>query len=351
MASAHRKKATSLKSAMLHRLKDDPFGLDFFVALRGLENEFRRLPKIGTSRTPRQDAIRFGQRPDLSFPTSTLEELEEREGNPAKLFVRFFGLLGPNGPLPIHFTEYTHERLLNFRDPTLAAFFDVFHHRLVALFYRAWAVNQMAVDYDRAVDARFSIYMGSAAGLAMPSARNRDSIPDDAKIYYVGALASRTRHAVGLETLLADFFRVSVEVVSLVGSWMTLPRRNRCLLGGSEEGATLGVSTLLGSQYWDVENRFRIRMGPMNYERFQSFLPTGESFRRLFDWVALYTGEQLRWDLQLLLFANDVPATTLGGGTHLGWTSWLKSQPFRKNSAHLVIDRSVSTKESEEINL
>jgi len=351
MARTHRTKATSLRSAMLHRLKEDPFSLDFFVALRGLESEFRRLPKIGTSRTPRQDAIRFGQRPDLAFSTSTLEELEERGGVPAKLFVRFFGLLGPNGPLPIHLTEYTRERLRNMRDPTLGAFFDVFHHRLVSLFYRAWAVNQMAVDYDRPDKSRFSTYVGSAAGLGIPSVRHRDTIPDNAKLHYAGALASRTRNAVGLEAVLADFFQVAAEVVSLVGCWMTLPGRNRCRLGGPEEGAQLGVSTILGFRVWDVENRFRVRLGPLTLERFQSFLPTEEAFRRLMDWIALYTGNQLRWDLQLLLFAGEVPATVLGGGAQLGWTSWLKSEPFVNNSEHLVIDRSESTRETEEINL
>ncbi len=66
------------------------------------------------------------------------------------MLVRFFGLFGPNGPLPIHLTEYAHERQLQAKDNTFVEFCNVFHHRLLSLFYRAWAVNQKSVDFDRA---------------------------------------------------------------------------------------------------------------------------------------------------------------------------------------------------------
>lgn len=58
---------------------------------------------------------------------------------PARLEQFFFGLGGPNGPLPLHLTEYMRERQRNHADPTSKRFLDVFHHRLLSLFYRAWA--------------------------------------------------------------------------------------------------------------------------------------------------------------------------------------------------------------------
>ena len=76
-------------------------------------------------------------------------------GDPAKLPVNFLGLFGPNGPMPVHITEYARERQLNAHDPTLVGFLDLFHHRILSLFYRAWAVNQKAADLDRPKDARF----------------------------------------------------------------------------------------------------------------------------------------------------------------------------------------------------
>ena len=48
-----------------------------------------------------------------------------------------FGLFGPNGPLPVHMTEYARERIYHHQDTSLSAFADLFHHRLALLFYRA----------------------------------------------------------------------------------------------------------------------------------------------------------------------------------------------------------------------
>ena len=43
---------------------------------------------------------------------------------PPRLQVRLFGLLGPNGPLPLHLTEYARERLRHAGDPTFSRFLD-----------------------------------------------------------------------------------------------------------------------------------------------------------------------------------------------------------------------------------
>jgi hypothetical protein len=107
--------------------------------------------------------------------------------------VHFFGLFGPNGPLPLHLTDYARRRALGQKDPvadvvsqmqgkaakkeqaalpsgrkdtTLSAFLDIFHHRLVSLFFRAWACQQQTVDFDRTEDQRFPLYLGSFLGLA-----------------------------------------------------------------------------------------------------------------------------------------------------------------------------------------
>ncbi len=79
-----------------------------------------------------------------------------------------FGLFGPNGPLPVHLTEYARERIYHHQDTSLRAFADLFHHRLALLFYRAWADAQPTVSLDRADNRRFEDYLSSLIGMGQP---------------------------------------------------------------------------------------------------------------------------------------------------------------------------------------
>src|SRR6185369_7881895 len=127
----------------------------------------------------------LGQEPDMAFAPAPLASFEPGEkGRPGRLQVRLFGLLGPNGPLPLHFTEYARERLRHANDPTLSRFLDLFHHRLMTLFYRAWAQAQPHVSRDRPNDDRFAVYVGALFGLSQPTSRNRDTLPDLAKLFH-----------------------------------------------------------------------------------------------------------------------------------------------------------------------
>ena len=136
---------------LTEQFEQTPFAFDFFRAVRLLEAQHPSSTRMGTSHDPREDPIRFGQTPSLAFAPSALEAFRRGAGGrPGRLLVRFFGLFGPNGPLPLHITEYAHERQLQAKDNTFVEFCNVFHHRLLSLFYRAWAVNQKSVDFDRA---------------------------------------------------------------------------------------------------------------------------------------------------------------------------------------------------------
>ena len=118
---------------LTEQFEQTPFAFDFFRAVRLLEARYSSSPRVGTSHDPRQDPIRFGQTPSLAFAPSALEAFRRGEGGrPGKLLVRFFGLFGPNGPLPIHLTEYAHGRQLQAKDNTFVEFCDMFHHRLLS---------------------------------------------------------------------------------------------------------------------------------------------------------------------------------------------------------------------------
>ena len=326
-------------SDLIARLAAEPFAFDFFRAVRLLETRFPEKPRVGQSLSPRDDAVRFGQVPSLAFPPSTLAEFAVgHDGMPPKLLVNFLGLLGPNGPIPLHLTEYTRERQRHAHDPTLSRFLDVFHHRILSLFYRAWAVNQKAVDMDRPEEARFPAYIGTFLGIGVESLCDCDAVPDNAKLYFSGHLTCKTRHAEGLEKIIADFFGMLAKVITFVGRWLVLPTSNQCRLGESPGTGTLGTTAIVGSRFWETQLKFRLRLGPMRLDDLYRMLPVGDAFRRLKCWVLNYSGQEYFWDVQLVLKAEEVPETRLGQAGLLGWTTWLKSKPFTHDADDLVVN-------------
>lgn len=307
---------------LLRRLEEEAYRFDFFQAVRLLENAYPEKPRMGESSQPRNDAIRFVQEPELVFHPTTLGAFTPAgEHHAARLAVKFFGLLGPHGPMPTHITEYVRDRARNANDPTFARFLDVFNHRMVALFYRAWANAQPAVSLDRPRRDRFSFYVGSLFGIGETALRERDTVPDFAKLHFAGLLAGPTRPAAGLKLVLARFFNLPVEIEQWVGHWMTLPGGSLTRLGATDS-AGLGVSAVVGARVWDCQHKFRIVIGPLSRADYERFLPGGESLNRLADWVRNYARDGLDWDVRLVLRQAEVPRLELGRHTRLGYTTW-----------------------------
>lgn len=332
----------------LAALAKEPYRYDFYQTLRRLECLYREAPRWGCARRPVDEPVRLGQLPELSFAPAPLAALERRDGEPPRLQVRLFGLLGPNGPLPIHLTEYARERLLA-HDPTLVRFLDLFHHRFIAYFYRAWAQAQPHVNRDRPASDGFAVYVGSFVGVAPPSLRDRDTVPDEARLFHAGTLMRQVRNADGLAALLRHFFRLPVEIEEFVGDWMRLDHRDLTVLG--QKSAVLGASAVAGSRVWDRQHKFRIVLGPLTLDQYESFLPASAStpattrtslgrrpLRKLVDWVRFYLCFELDWDVRLVLKAADVPALRLGTTGRLGWTTWLGARRSSAPAADLCLD-------------
>jgi type VI secretion system protein ImpH len=323
---------------LIQALAEKPYAFDFFAAVRLLQCRFHDRPRIGYSASVKNDPLRFAQNPSLDFAPSTIEKFEAAGADrPPILHVRHFGLFGPNGPLPLCLTEYALDRMRNHKDPTFVEFCNVFHHRLLSFFFRAWADANKAVDLDRPEDERWIRYVGSLVGLGMESLQQRDEVPDRAKLYFTGRLVQQTRNAEGLQAILQDFFGLRTEVQSFVGRWLRLPADSLCQLGQDARSSTLGASVIVGSGVWTCQLHFRIRMGPMSLPDYERMLPVGASFQRLVAWVRNYSGEHYTWDLQLVLSREEVPETQLGRAGRLGWTTWLKTKPFDHHAEDLIL--------------
>ncbi len=320
-------------------MPDPASGQNFFRLLRELEARHRDAPRLGRSARPAEDRVRLGQDASVDFaPAMLAGTVPGVEGAPDRVSVLFFGLFGPNGPLPLHLTEYARDRQRNERDPTLVRFADLFHHRALSLLYRAWADVRPTVSFDRPEQDRFATYVGALAGLGMTALRDRDAMPDRAKLHFAGLLANQTRHAEGLAALLAFFFTVPVRVECFVGAWLPLGAADWTGLGGGGEAACLGGGALLGKRVWSRQHKFRLVIGPLTLAEYERLLPGGASFRTLVPIVRNYAGDVLAWDVRFVLRRAEVPDTRLGRSGRLGWTTWLKPRRAHTDASDLVLD-------------
>ena len=334
MASAMRNKSTTIE--ILQQLSDAPYQFGYFEALRQIECLHPQKPRLGQSRRASDDAIRLAQAPSLKFASSTLEAYDANHGGKSRMQVNFFGMFGPNGPLPLHMTEYARQRLRHAKDPVLVDFMDLFHHRLLSLFYRAWANKEPTVHQDRPQQDRFALYVGALLGIGPHALRNRDRMPDHTKLHFAGHLGCHTRHAQGLASILSAFFHFPVRIEEFIGEWLAIPTADYGYLR-AHKPMQLGRTAVVGTRSWQRQHKFRIRLGPLSLEDYTRMLPNGRSALSLVDIVRNYTGFEFSWDVNLVLDKHQVPKARLGQYCQLGWTSWLKSGESREDADDLMV--------------
>lgn len=322
-------------TASLAALQQRPYAYDFFEAMRRIECAWPALPRLGTATRPADEPVRLGQKPSLDFPPAMLAEVAALAGNRLKIQSYFFGLFGPQGPLPLHLTEYVYDRAANAHDTTLTAFADVFHHRMHELFYRAWANARPTVHFDRPQHDRFAGYVAALAGLASPALQQADAWPDRAKLYFSGTLAAGTKTRAGLEALLTEYLGLTVQVHECVGEWLSIVEDERMRLG--DPTASLGRS-VLGASVWSAQHKLRIVIGPVEVGDLLQYLPGSPSLGRLRAAVMNYLGFEYAWDLQFILRRARLPGAQLGQFGHLGWSGWLAPSREGADVDDVIID-------------
>jgi type VI secretion system protein ImpH len=312
------------RAALLRRLATEPFRFDLFGALRRIEALHPDKPRLGEAARPADEPVRFAQEPSLTFaPAAVASFVDARPA--ARLTQRVFGFVGPNGPLPTHLTEYTRERTLHHGDPTMQRFLDMLLHRFGLLFYRAWARAQPVVSLDRKSDSRVARHLGALAGLADTIHRDADLLGHEPKLYFMPRLARSVRDAEGLAAWIATWFGVKASVEQNVGHWMALDVAERSRLERHGQPA-LGRGVVLGRTIWDVQHKFRIVIGPLDFAAFLRFLPGATALMELRAMVRQYVGFEFEWDLRLVLAKVEVPRWQLGARAEvgmLGRTSWV----------------------------
>src|SRR5262249_29678817 len=159
-------------------------------------------------------------------------------------------------------------------------------------------------------------------GLGTAGLRDRLEIDDEAFLFYSGHFAHYPRSALALECLLQDYFEVPVEVHQLKGQWLVLDPEDRSLLPSTSQPGNLnnqlGVSMVAGERCWDMQSKFRLRVGPLTYAQFRRLMPNGDGLRPLAQMARTYVGPELDFDVQPVLKAAEVPQCRADDTSFLG---------------------------------
>ena len=368
------------------RLFEEPYGFDFFQAVRVLHRLFPDRPPVGRGGPAWAEPVRFRALPSLSFPPSQVYDLTvPTAARPVpELTQAFFGLTGPSGVLPQHYTEILMRLSRDARESDKTAlldWLDLFNHRSLSLFYRAWEKYRVHVafergEFDRDEPDSFTQALLSLVGLGSPALRDRMavSVPDPdgprrsrgravrtgqvvarvddlSALYYSGFFAHRPRNAVSLEAMVGDYLGRPARVEQFRGQWLRLEPDGQTRLDGGP-AAALGSAAVVGDRVWTVADKVRLTLGPLSYEAFLDLLPDPapvprrKGFFVLAHLVRMYVGLELDVDVKLVLRAADVPESRLepgdgdgeAPGARLGWNTWLLSGPSDADADDAVFD-------------
>jgi type VI secretion system protein ImpH len=328
----------------LAELARHPYWFDFFqavrlIALAATDSLRSRRDVSPRAMQPYEEHIRFRTHVGQAFPASTIAsftasaDTAQAETGPScpEMSVTFFGLAGTGGILPAHYTQLLIDRMRE-KDLGLRDFLDLFNHRLIAQFYRAWEKCHFFVGYEgfrragREQTDRFTRMLFGLVGMETAGLRGRQAIDDEALLYYTGHFAHRPRSAVALAQIIGDFFQVPTTIEQFQGQWMYLRPADwtRLTVGGNNQ---LGVSAVTGRRVWGIENKIRVRLRIFRYDIFRTFMPGASAYAAIGQIVRLFLGPAFDFDLQLVLSRESVPRCQLvtGGGVQLGWNTWLFS--------------------------
>lgn len=327
------------------RLFDEPYRFEFFQAVRLLEKIYPERRPVGRETLPENEVVRFRTRMSLDFPASEIHELEEifdelTDQKTLEMYINFMGMGGPIGVLPIHYTELMIDRA-RYRDRAMWAYLDIYTHRAVSLFFRAWEKYRFPIQYERGND-HFTEYLFDFAGLGTTGMRGKMNLDEESLLPYVGLIAQKPHSAIALQQIVADYFGIEAAINQFFGQWIDLEAENITVVGRLNH--ELGYTTIVGTRVWEQQCKFRLRLGPLSFKQFLGFLPNGTANKPLDSIVRFMVGLEFDYDVQLILKANEVPSCILTTRAMrrpmLGWSSWLKTKPFEQDDEQVILNMS-----------
>jgi type VI secretion system protein ImpH len=339
MADNARQSSPDLKRSSTSSGAKANAAFDFFELLRQLENDEQQW--FGRKGGPDREPARLGQQIRLGFATQDVAEYEEfSDGSPSRVVIANFGLLGPEGPMPIHITRWVLDRLSQrwfagadarqTADTTFVDFVNMLQHRMMALFYRAWADHTAAVQVERPVSGRVHAMLESMSGMGLPGTHNTDDPSlDVVKLKQAAGLASQVDGPERLTLFVSEAFNVPVALKEFVPAWLPIPKGMQSRVG--QAFAVLGGGATVGKRIFSRQSRVELVIGPVGIKQYLSFLPGGDRYAALQRAIRDLIGEQIDVDVRVVLKQAEVPKPNIGE-VSLGRTTWL-ARPEEKGDA------------------
>ena len=270
-----------------------------------------------------QERIRIRPEISLGFPAADVARVDRvgADGGEFLIATTFLGLYGVSSPLPTHYSEDLLDEAAN--DSSVNRdFMDLLHQRLYHLYFEAWSKYRPFIWIMEERNPRDLERLLCLIGLGEKELR--DSVPEAKSLLrYLGLFNQFSRTALGLRTLLRDALGISrLEVEPCVERKVPIPGDQRMCLGISN--MSLGVNTILGGEMSDRMGKFRIHIGPLDKEEFDTFLPGTPRHEALARLNRLYMVDPFDFDVKLSMAAGAVRPIRLGAtdGPRLGMNSW-----------------------------
>lgn len=339
MATAHR---PSLDPVIAGLVAGAPRA-SFHQLVRQLQDRHPNAAPIGHQGPAARECVRLRPSLDLSFHSSDIAEVQPPGGEGGDKFLvecNFFGLYGTTSPLPAFYTE----ELLHQDEPTIErGFLDLFNHRLLSLFHRAWEKNAIAAGYRRDGGDAFSLRLLQLVGIPTGALPEGYRLPQGRLLGLAGLLAHQPHSVVQIEAALGHLFPgIPITLEPCIGTWMPVPAAQQNRLG--QANCRIGADFSIGDQVFEQSSTFGIAIGPLPLATFLRFLPSGDLMAELRELVDQVNSDSLDWQVELQLAAEDVPRLCLEGffstdEARLGWTTWLGDRPAQTGPVRFHISR------------
>jgi len=320
---------------MKKKLAENFYQFNFFKAVQLLESMYPEKEKLGKTLSPLLESVRFMVSPDIQFPPADILNIDfGYEDEPVKMEVPFMGLIGISGVLPDWYNELALEMDYVYQeindkdgDSGMTAFYNIFHHRLISLFYLAWKKTRIIENYSNKNDDKVSRILLSLLGLGTDNILDNIKLKPEMLINYSGLLSRQVPSAYTIEKLIEYAFQQKVKVVQFIDRLISVLPEDQTQIG--KKDISFKDNILCGSFFHDCQSCFRVEIGPLEYEPFIDFLPGKDNLRKLFTLIRYIVGVEYEFQVRIILKKKYVSELKFSNQVQLGWTTWLGK--IRKN--------------------
>jgi len=306
-------------SPLVKRLLNEYFDFSFFQAVSLLESFYNiQIPQMHKTEHPEKELLKFSVIPSRTFPPNKgISGLTIENEAPVKYLmnVSFMGLIGPSGVLPewydfmayrryhlIYKSDY-YNKLEKYQEQEkqsyqygLVDFLNIFHHRLLSLFYLAWKNSQIQNKHYK----KF-IYSISAK----PAYEKKQDKQLDILFSGFSRFFSQIRPSVhNIQTILSFFTQQQIQIEQFIPQLTPVSTNDQIMIG--KRNNVLGNAMVCGNKVWDCQTKFRILMGPASFDDMLDYLP--DHSRRpskkmifLYKLVRMIVGQEYEFDISLVI--------------------------------------------------